>query len=413
MVHNAVLNTLGLVLYFFTQWLTTVLAVRLGSFDTAGVYAVVISFCNIFYYVALFGIRNYQISDVEGRFSEGQYSGARIICAATAFLSCAVASLWRSDAAYVVGCYVLYMVFKLGEAYTEAYFSVLQIQRRYGRIFFSYALKALLPVTAFTAVIYRTKGILEAIAAMTVAYFLVILLDLRDQRSFAAPRPQWKGCLGILGKCVPLFLISLTVPVMNYITRHAVEDVLGYYSLGQYASLSSVIVVMSTMAGAVFLVLIPEVSEWWKTRGRQRILRLFLRISLLMVLTGLLAVLVGRLWGAPVCSLIFGTGILESIDLLIPLLVTASVLMAKSFFSCMLVPLDRRGLLLIGETAGMVLCVATAFPFVRRWGLHGANASYLAGVLLQLLLLSVFCVLTVKKKEKEIFSDADNKEGVE
>ncbi len=400
MLQNAILNTLGLILYFFSQWVTTVLAVRLSSFDTAGVYAVVISFCNIFYYLALFGIRNYQISDVEGRFSEGQYGGARILCAAAAFLGCSVASLWRGTSVYVIACYVVYMVFKLGEAFTESYFSVLQKERRYGRIFLSYALKAIFSLAAFAVILYRTNGILEAIAGMTAGYFLAVLLDLRDQRSRSAPKPQWSGCLGILKVCLPLFLISLTVPVMNYITRHAVEDELGYYALGQYASLSSVIVVLSTMAGAVFLVLIPEVSEWNKNGEKRRIVRLFLLVTLLLVLAGAAAVLVGKLWGAPVCSLIFGAGILESIDLLIPLLITASVLMAKSFFSCMLVPLDRRGLLLIGEISGMLLCLATAFPFTRRWGLHGANASYLVGALLQLLLLGCFCFWSVNHKQK-------------
>lgn len=411
MVQNAVLNTLGLVFYFFTQWLTTVLAVRLSSFDTAGIYAVVISFCNVFYYLALFGIRNYQISDVEGLFSEGQYNGARILCAVVAFICCSILSVWQSDSAYVVACYVVYMVFKLGEAYTEAYFSILQQKRRYARIFSSYVLKALFSALGFSLVLYLTKGILEAIAAMTLGYGLAILFDLRDQRAHGTSKVQFRGCDGILRKCVPLFLISLTVPVMNYITRRAVEEKLGYYVLGQYASLSSVIVILSTMAGAVFLVLIPEVSEFCRNGENRRILRLFSVVTLLLVVTSFLAVLAGKLWGAPVCNLIFGRDILQSIDLLIPLLITSSVLMMKCFFSCMLVPLDRRMLLLIGELSGMLLCVCTAFPFTARWGAQGANASYLLGVLLQLILLSCFCVSAVIKNEGSVADDKSRKTG--
>ena len=65
-LRNSLLNTIGLVLYFFVQWLTTVIAVRFGSFETAGIYAAIISFCNIFYYFSLFGIRNFQISIPKG-----------------------------------------------------------------------------------------------------------------------------------------------------------------------------------------------------------------------------------------------------------------------------------------------------------------------------------------------------------
>ena len=412
MVQNAVLNTLGLVFYFFSQWLTTVLAVRLSSFDTAGIYAVVISFCNVFYYLALFGIRNYQISDVNGLFSEGQYNGARILCAAAAFIGCSFLSIWQSNSVYVIACYIVYMVFKLGEAYTEAYFSILQQKRRYGRIFSSYILKAIFSLLGFSVVLYLTNGILEAIAAMTAGYCLAILVDLHDQRACGTSKPQFQGCEKILKKCVPLFLISLTVPVMNYITRRAVEEELGYYLLGQYASLSSVIVILSTMAGAVFLVLIPEVSEFYKNGENRRILRVFSIITLLLLLTSGFAVLAGKLWGAPVCSLIFGQEILESIDLLVPLLITSSVLMMKCFFSSMLVPLDRRMLLLIGELCGMLLCVCTAFPFTARWGLQGANASYLLGALLQLLLLSCFCFYAVIKNEGSVANEKSRKTGV-
>ena len=88
MLKDTILNTVGSVTYFFMQWLTTVLAARLANFETAGVYALVISFVNIFYSISIFGIRNYQISDVEKYFSTEQYLATRIITMFTALFLC-------------------------------------------------------------------------------------------------------------------------------------------------------------------------------------------------------------------------------------------------------------------------------------------------------------------------------------
>ena len=385
MLRNTLLNTGSSIVYFFLQWATTVLAVRFASFETAGVYAMAISFTNIFYFLAIFGIRNYQISDVENRYSAGQYAGARLVAALCAALGFLAAALLTRLPPYTFACYLVYMVFKLGEAFTEGYFSVLQKHRRYQTLAGSYLAKAVLSAGLFGAALGLTHDLLTAVIAMTAGYILVIAaMDIPQLVRMGDNTVAFRGCGGILYHCVPLLLISLSVPVMNYITRYAVQQELNQYYVGQYASLSSVIVVMSTLAGAVFVVFIPEVSEWSSRGEWLRIRRLVALSMVLMAAAGVAAVAAGWLLGPIVCPLIFGSEILESIDLLVPLLVTATLLMVKSFFSSMLVPFNRRGLLLAGECCGAILCVFTAIPFTHRWGMQGANLSYLVGILLQI-----------------------------
>lgn len=397
--HNTTLNTVGLVLYFFAQWLTTVIAVRLGSFEIAGLYALVISFCNVFYYLALFGIRNFQISDVDSKYSFGQFNGTRILCGSISGLLCVGIVLLKKQSVVISLCYIIYFIFKMGEAFTEGHFSILQLKNRYDLIFLSYLAKAIIPLGLFTIFLWKTKQLLSAILAMTGGYYLALLfIDLPYYRKKDNIKPTLRGIWSILRICIPLFLVSLTVPIMNYATRAAVEKELGYYALGQYASLSSVLVVMSTMAGAVFLVLIPEISAYWKTNQQKRILLLFAYVLIAMILFGGAALVVGKYFGAMVCRLIFGEQILSEIGLLIPLLISATILMCKSFFSSVLVPLERYKLLMAGEFSGMLLCVLTAGPFTAHWGMYGTNISYLSGLLLQLVLLGSFSFVTVTGK---------------
>lgn len=356
MLQNTLLNTGSSVIYFFMQWLTTVLAVRFADFESAGIYSLTISYINLFYYVALFGIRKYQISDVNQRFSDGQYFAARLTSAALAAAAFTGATIFSSMSDYRCLCSVVYLLFKLGEAFTDGYFPLLQLREDYLRLAWSYTAKGCVPTAAFAAALYITHDLLTAIVWMTAGYGICILaLDIPHLRRMGIGRPIFQGHIRILEKCIPLMLVSLTVPVMSYVTRYAVEMELGNYLLGQYTSLSYVIVVLSTFANTAFIVFVPKVSQWREERQWQAIRR-FLGVSvLLMILAGAAAMAAGKLLGSWVCAWIFGKEILESMDLLLPLILTAALLMGKMFFQRFWSPSTTAGFCWWGEGCGVIL----------------------------------------------------------
>ena len=70
---SVIYNTIGTFFYFFCQWLTTILVVRISGYEDAGILSIVISFTNIFYFIALFGVRNFQVTDINHEFTDRDY----------------------------------------------------------------------------------------------------------------------------------------------------------------------------------------------------------------------------------------------------------------------------------------------------------------------------------------------------
>lgn len=402
MLTNTLLNTGSSVVYFFLQWLCTVLAVRLANFESAGVYALAISFTNLFYFIALFGARNYQLSDAEHRFSDSQFFAAKLLAAMAASIAFCVALVISRQSAYVKACYAVFMVFKLGEAWTIGYFPLLQLRNDYRRLALSYTAKGMLSTAAFAAALAVTHDLLTAVICQTAGLGVcILLLDIPHFHRLKVGKPAFRGSVDILRACFPLALESLTVPLMNYVTRASVERELGDYLLGQYSSLSFVIVVLSTFATTVFVVFIPRISAWKLEKSWGRIGKYCAAMTGGMAGLGVLCVGAGVLLGPAVCSLIFGKEILENIDLLVPLIITAVALMVKSFYAAILVPLERRWTLLWGECAGTALCAVTAGMLTRRLGMKGTNLSYLIGILLQLVVLTVCAISVIRKGSRE------------
>ena len=405
MFKNLLLNAVSSVIYFFLQWLTTVLAVRLADFETAGIYALAISFTNLFYFVALFGIRNYQISDITNRFSSEQYFAARIITAIAAIVMFGAAIFTTKQSKYAVSCYVVYMAFKIEEAFTDGYFPLLQIKKNYARLALSYTAKGIFSTAAFSVALYVTHNLLTAILWATIGYGIcIVTLDMPDLLQMHLEGPQFIGCLEILSKCAPLMLVSLSTPIMNYVVRNAISVVLNDYMLGQYASLSSVIVVMGTFAGVIFIVFIPEISQWKQKNDWYHIKKLCGYAVLGMAILGVFVLIAGKILGNLICTFIFGSSISENIDLLLPLIFTAILLMLKTFFSAILVPLNQRWCLLFGEVSGICLCAVLVVPLTSHFGLQGANISYMIGTAAQLITLStsVFSLIHKKRNSKKL-----------
>ena len=56
-------NSWGSMFYLGCQWLLTILVVRISGVDNAGLLSLAMSVSNIWYSLAVYGMRNFQVSD--------------------------------------------------------------------------------------------------------------------------------------------------------------------------------------------------------------------------------------------------------------------------------------------------------------------------------------------------------------
>ena len=85
---NILWNAFGNLFYLGVLWLFTVLVTRKMGFEQGGVFSLALSVSAVFQALALFGTRNYQVSDLKAEFSDQSYLEARIITCAASFIVC-------------------------------------------------------------------------------------------------------------------------------------------------------------------------------------------------------------------------------------------------------------------------------------------------------------------------------------
>ena len=371
---NSIKNLIGIIVYYFCQWLTLIIVIHIAGYEISGEFSLVISFTNMFGFLSQYNIRGFQLSDVNNKFLPQQYSGSYLITTGLAVIFFLLILPFSGYNHNIVISSFIYMLYKLCETFTNYIFTYMQLKDKYTDIVVSYCLKGVIPLIGLTVGLYFTHSLFKSLCIMSFLYIVIIVIyDLRKTHTYFPRGIMIKGNAVILKDCFPMMLASLILPFMLFITRNAIERIYGATELGFYSPFTMVIVVLSTMAGAVYQVLLPVISDKYKKHLKRDIIRIIFIMLGIIIGVILLSFLLAGLLGNHVFSFVFGVEILEYMYLLEPVIITGAMLTLMSFSSVCLTAMQKRFTMLLGMLAGAVLLAVLVMPATRSGGMLGTT----------------------------------------
>ena len=212
---NVFYNTVGSIYYLATQWLITVLVVRLASYSEAGMLSLAISITNIFHAISLFGMRSYQLSDYNDRFSSEEYIRSRIVTSVCSFIFCTVFVLCnRAYDAEQMMVIVIYMIFRVIEALIDVIQGIQQKNDRVDYIAVSCFVRGTVSLIAFVICMILTKSLIISVSVMCISTaFVLFLYDWPKCLRFENYVRRWKknNLWKLLKDCLPLTLGTIFI----------------------------------------------------------------------------------------------------------------------------------------------------------------------------------------------------------
>ena len=122
--NNILWSSAGSFIYMLTQWLLSVFIVRISGFDDAGTYSLAMSIANVFYGIAIYGMRNYQVSDISGKYENRQYIDSRFVTCLVAIIGCLIFTVINRYDLKTIIVICLYMIFKAHEALVDVFHGI-------------------------------------------------------------------------------------------------------------------------------------------------------------------------------------------------------------------------------------------------------------------------------------------------
>lgn len=387
------LNTIGTVFYLGCQWLMSVLVVRMSGYETAGKLTLAISITNIFSVIALFTMRQYQVSDLENQYEDSTYIVSRYITSLLALIMCTLYvgfSLSESDQ---ILCVLAYMIIKVTEALVDVYHGILQKNIRYDLMCISYVIRGVFTLGIFVIVLWRTGNL--ALTLLIIAVILLIVCITYDRKKIDIPLIRrsiinWGNLKELLKVCFPLVIFNFIVTYIPILPRLLYQTIYGTDKLGVYGAVSAPTMVINVVAVLIFNPLIPVVKKVYQERNKKHFHILLLQIMGFVVIMGLVAIILIKLLGNIVLVFLFGDSIVPYIWILEPIVLSAIVIAAVWIISNVLITIRKIKELMVISVSAFLLELLFVKHILIQWEMNGI--SYCAILFLGIIVALAFAV---------------------
>lgn len=397
--NNIIYNTIGTFFYFFCQWAITVLVVKLGGYSNGGILSITISMTNIFYMISMYGVRSFQVSDIKNRYKDGDYLLLRIITSIISSIFFGIVLFYLEYDRAIQLCMIIYMFFKLGESVTDLNFGFFQRYNFYREIGISYILKGILTLIVFCLTLYFSKNLVLTLFLETLAlWFFIIVYDLKKLKNKLNLKTKTYKVIFLLKICFSLMLYTLILPYLNFITRYQVEKFFGTEELGYYSAITMVIVVISTLFGSIFIIIIPKISYLYKEKNIKEIIKIILKINLAIFVFSIISIIGAILLGNAVFSILFTDSIQKYMYLLIPTIITSSILGILNYLSTILISFHDLKFVLVANLIPAIFCTFLLKISILQYGMLGSLYSLIISLFLGILIVGIRIYFLLKKR---------------
>lgn len=390
---NMAWNSIGLLFYFGCQWLLTVFVVYFkGGYTDAGVLSLAMSLANVLTMVASLNLRTFQVSELEGRFSDGDFLCNRALTSGAALILCIFVVIYKGYSRYEGLCIFAFMLFKVSEALGDVFHGMDQKVWRLDIAGKSFLLRGCVTLLSICCGMLLNGNLLLTIFLMTVLSYLVIFVyDFQQCKKRVQPDfSHHQGRVWALVKIgFPLALYSMLLNLIATYPRFQIEEQYGKELLGIFASIATPTVLITQLASFIFSPLMGVFAECRKEHDRKKLYKLLLLCVGGIAVIGIISLIAGRILGKWVLVLLFGESIGDYSYLLTPIICTA-ILTAAIWLLCGLLTVFKDYYALAVLTlVSLMFCMLASTPLITEKHLLGAALALLGALIIEALLLII------------------------
>lgn len=393
-------NSWGSIFYLGCQWLLTIIVVRIAGVEKSGILSLAMSVSNIWYSIAVYGMRNYQVSDVNNKYKNGTYIFSRVLTGSFSLLGCIVYTVIISYSIEQKLCIILYFIYKLTEAYFDVYAGIYQKEWRMDFIGKSMTARGIFTLLSFTVVLKITGNLAITIFVMALLCALfVVIYDMRITAKLTDTTmiTNYQVVLNLLKECSPLVLYTLLSTAIGTIPRLIMERYLGSYELGIYGSVATPTLIIQMGATYIFNPFVTVFGERYQQKNKSGFIKSLRSCCLAVSIIAVIGLVGGKIFGYWGLKLLYGSEVAKYDELLIPL-IFCTILTSFAWLLCGVLTAIRefKGLV-IANIFAVIFSAVFSLILEYYMGMQGANLSLAIATMVEILILLLYLVRKMKK----------------
>jgi len=382
----------------------TVMVTRISGYEDAGILSVAMSVSATLQTLALFGVRNFQVSDIEYRYSDTTYFNFRTVTSLASVIICCIFCLAAGYNQEQFIAVLLYMLFRIAESVSDVMHGIAQRRGRLDIAGKSLTVKAVLLTVCFFSG-YLLSGSLNAglcamalsSVASTVLYDYFATRKICEYRVYESIRHSLPLLREVYPLCIYMFLFTSFTSAPKLI----LDMLLGEEILGIYSSIFAPATLIQAATAYIYNPFATVLAEHLQKKDYRAFSRLLIKISVIMLIISAALMLLAYLLGEFMLVIIFGESIRAHAYLLLPIILVTVLLSFVGFFCMVATVLRDFRSIIVGCAIGFTLSVSLSVVFIRLIEAQGTSVALIISSLITNLVLISFILFRLKKLNQE------------
>lgn len=318
---QAIQSFVGNFVYLLAQWVMTVVVVRFtDDFLMAGILSLATSLSNVFYIVASYGMRSFQVSDITKKYTDQSYVLSRLVTVSVALLACIVYTIAMGYPASTIIAILIFMGYKSFEAVSDVMYGIFQANDRFDSICISMSVKGVISISVFTLLIAIGCSLIVALSGiLAVAFLTFALYDVRIGRKYTVPlisfdKGIFKAVFSLLIESFLMVILLIVQPLLLAITRVYFEKNFSTELLGAYSSVSAPTLVIPTFVTCVMMPFVPLFAKYFKDKNKIKLTKVTFASVGFAAVVGAAALVFSVFFGKWLLSVLYGSSIIPYAD---------------------------------------------------------------------------------------------------
>ena len=376
-------NTWAAMLNSFQSVLILMVISRIDPVTDAGVFTIAFAIGNLMLTIGQYGIRQFQVSDVQEKYSFREYVGVRVIT------SClmVIVSFFYVGIHYYTGAYdfeksiavFLICLSKTIDSVEDVFQGRLQQRERLDIGAKAMTVRLLGYIITFISSYLLTENLITAsLLALLVSLFLCLVLNGTAIRNFESTVVAWEGrnVKYMFIECFPLFLAAYLVIYIGNAPKYAIDAVLSSQEQACFNYIFMPVFVIGLLSRFIYQPMIGKMALLWHKGELGKFLSMVAKQSAIMIGLTVFVLIGGFLLGIPALSIVYGVNLTGYKAELMVLLLGGGFLAYTSFYQMVLTVIRRQNWLIAGYLLGYVLFLLLGRWTVEQGGILGVSVFY-------------------------------------
>lgn len=408
MKKNYFWNTLGTGVFALSTMILTIIVSWCVDSEQAGIFALALTVGQWMATISYYETKVYQVTDIRERYTFSDFYVTKTILLGLSITASVVFIAVREEASEKALIILFMCIYKIIEGFADVFEGEFQRRERVDAAGKSIFIRVATSNVLFILSILITRNLLLSIILMTIEAIIVVYIF-----NFHVIKAQWPfkfkssntQIAGVFKECFPLFLSNFLNTYILAASRLAVDAVLASEYQLFYVAVFMPVTFINLFSGFIFKPLLTDMAICYDSGKFKDLKKMIIKIITFIFGFTIICMIGAYLIGIPVLSFVYHVNLTPYKWELLILLFAGGINALNVVLYYILTIMRKQYYVLFGYIVTAVITLIITTPVTKLLLIRGAALSYLASVVVLLIVFSVYIlvqVLKIKNKNREI-----------